>query len=74
MFGPVKLTPFIDPFAILLGFQQRFDHIFYTGGSNVGRIIASAAAVHLTPCTLELGGKCPVYIDENINLEVAAMR
>jgi len=54
--------------------KQRFDHIFYTGGSNVGRIIASAAAVHLTPCTLELGGKCPVYIDENINLEVAAMR
>jgi len=54
--------------------RQRFDHIFYTGGSNVGRIIAAAAAINLTPCTLELGGKCPVYLDENINMDVAAKR
>ncbi|CAB4056059.1 ALDH [Lepeophtheirus salmonis] len=43
-----------------------FDHIFFTGSSNVGRIIASAAAKHLTPTTLELGGKCPVYIHEDL--------
>ena len=54
--------------------RERFDHIFYTGGTNVGRIIASAAANHLTPCTLELGGKCPLYLDEDVNMDVAAKR
>ena len=52
--------------------KQRFDHIFYTGGGNVGRIIARAASAHLTPCTLELGGKSPVFIDTTVNLELAA--
>ena len=37
--------------------KQRFDYIFYTGSSQVGRIIMRAAAEHLTPVTLELGGK-----------------
>lgn len=54
--------------------KQQFDHIFYTGGGNVGRIIARAASAHLTPCTLELGGKCPIYIDTTVNLELAAKR
>ena len=36
---------------------QKFDFIFYTGGTRVGRVIYEAAAKHLTPCTLELGGK-----------------
>ncbi len=50
--------------------KQRFDYIFYTGSTAVGKIISKAAAVHLTPCTLELGGKSPVYIDDNCpNLE-----
>ena len=40
----------------------------------MGRIVAAAASVHLTPCTLELGGKCPLYMDENINMEVAVKR
>ena len=54
--------------------KQRFDHIFYTGGGNVGRIVARAASNNLTPCTLELGGKSPLYIDDNVNLEIAAKR
>lgn len=54
--------------------KQRFDHIFYTGGGNVGRIVARAASAHLTPCTLELGGKSPIYIDTTVNLELAAKR
>lgn len=37
--------------------RERFDHIFYTGNGNVGKIILEAAAKHLTPVTLELGGK-----------------
>ena len=42
----------------------------YTGGGAVGRIVMAAAAKNLTPVTLELGGKCPVYIDEvKVNLE-----
>lgn len=58
--------------TVLLG--ERFDHIFYTGNGRVGRIIARAAAEHLTPITLELGGKSPAYIDETVNLADAAKR
>ena len=54
--------------------QERFDHIFYTGNGRVGRIVAEAAARHLTPVTLELGGKCPVIVDAGANLRVAARR
>lgn len=53
---------------------QRFDHIFYTGNGRVGRIIARAAAEHLTPVTLELGGKSPAYVDDSVNLAEAAKR
>ena len=56
---------------------QRYDHVFYTGGERVGRIVARAAAEHLTPVTLELGGKCPAYVDEGLTdteLAVAAKR
>lgn len=51
--------------------KQRFDHIFYTGNGIVGKIIMEAAAKHLTPSTLELGGKSPCYIDNNCDLAVA---
>ena len=54
--------------------EQRFDHIFYTGNGRVGRIVARAAAEHLTPVTLELGGKSPVYVDDTVNLAEAARR
>ncbi|KAL6512006.1 hypothetical protein OROGR_021603 [Orobanche gracilis] len=54
--------------------EQKWDKIFYTGSSKTGRIILSAAAKHLTPVVLELGGKCPLVVDSNINLKVAAKR
>ena len=53
---------------------QRFDHIFYTGNGQVGRIIVHAAAENLTPITLELGGKSPVVVDGTTDLGVAARR
>ncbi|HEU5145029.1 MAG TPA: aldehyde dehydrogenase family protein [Dermatophilaceae bacterium] len=54
--------------------EQRFDHIFYTGNAVVGRIIMQAAAVNLTPVTLELGGKSPTFVDEGADLAVTARR
>lgn len=53
---------------------ERFDHILYTGGERVARIVARAAAEHLTPTTLELGGKSPVFVDDTVDLEAAARR
>ncbi|MGP9683459.1 MULTISPECIES: aldehyde dehydrogenase family protein [unclassified Brachybacterium] len=54
--------------------EQRFDLIFYTGNATVGRIVARAAAEHLTPTVLELGGKSPVFVDDGADLAVAARR
>ncbi|XP_071778256.1 aldehyde dehydrogenase family 3 member A2-like [Centroberyx gerrardi] len=54
--------------------KHRFDHVFYTGSSTVGRLVMEAAARHLTPVTLELGGKSPCYIDKNCDLAVACRR
>ena len=54
--------------------RQRFDHILYTGNSSVGRIVMRAAAEHLTPVTLELGGKSPAIVAGDANREVAAKR
>jgi aldehyde dehydrogenase (NAD+) len=53
---------------------ERFDTIFYTGNGRVGRIVMEAAAKHLTPVTLELGGKSPVIVDADVDLPVAARR
>ncbi len=53
---------------------ERFDSIFYTGGETVGRIVMRAAAEHLTPVTLELGGKSPCIVDRHTDLLVAARR
>lgn len=53
---------------------HRWAHIFFTGSARVGRIIATKAGEHLTPVTLELGGKSPVVIDEGCDLELAAKR
>src|SRR5262249_20622859 len=53
---------------------ERFDHIFYTGNGRVGRVVMEAAAKHLTPVTLELGGKSPAIVDSDANLGVAARR
>ncbi|CAL8336699.1 unnamed protein product [Boreogadus saida] len=54
--------------------KQRFDHIFYTGSGSVGRLVMEAASRHLTPVTLELGGKSPCYIDKDCDLRVACRR
>ena len=54
--------------------KERFDYIFYTGSTQVGRIIREAANKHLTPCTLELGGKSPVFIGDDCNIDVATRR
>jgi aldehyde dehydrogenase (NAD+) len=51
-----------------------WDHIFYTGNGTVGKIVMRAAAEHLTPVTLELGGKSPAIVTRHANLEVAARR
>jgi len=56
----------------LLG--QRWDHIFFTGGGRVGRLVMAAAAHHLTPVTMELGGKNPAIVDHTADVEVAARR
>ncbi|XP_029467246.1 fatty aldehyde dehydrogenase isoform X2 [Rhinatrema bivittatum] len=58
--------------AVLL--EQRFDHILYTGNSSVGKIVMTAAAKHLTPVTLELGGKSPCYVDSNCDIDTACRR
>ncbi|MFH4416084.1 MAG: aldehyde dehydrogenase family protein [Neisseriaceae bacterium] len=54
--------------------EERFDHIFYTGNENVARIVSAAAAKHLTPVTLELGGKCPAWVGNNTQLKKVANR
>ncbi|MFF9088411.1 aldehyde dehydrogenase family protein [Streptomyces sp. NPDC014991] len=53
---------------------ERFDHIFYTGNGAVGRVVLRAAAEHLTPVTLELGGKSPAFVDRGTDLDVVADR
>ncbi|KAG9038253.1 hypothetical protein FRB95_002214 [Tulasnella sp. JGI-2019a] len=52
----------------------QWDHIVFTGSSAIAKIVANAAARHLTPTTLEVGGPCPVFVDTNVNLRLAARR
>lgn len=54
--------------------KERFDKIFYTGSSVVGKIIMKAASEHLTPVTLELGGKSPAFVFGGINVKLVAKR
>ena len=53
---------------------EPFDHIFYTGGGRVGRIVMKAASENLTPVTLELGGKSPCFVDGTVPLAATARR
>ncbi|MEX2626818.1 MAG: aldehyde dehydrogenase family protein [Ilumatobacteraceae bacterium] len=79
-----RLGEYLDPgvVAVVTGavpettalLEQRFDHIFYTGNGTVGRIVMRAAAEHLTPVTLELGGKSPAIVTSPTDVEVAARR
>ncbi|MDB5251084.1 MAG: aldehyde dehydrogenase [Flaviaesturariibacter sp.] len=64
--GNHVIPPMMDAF--------RFDHVFYTGSTHVGRIIYELAAQKLTPVTLELGGKSPCVVESDANLKVAARR
>ncbi len=54
--------------------EERFDHIFFTGGPSAGKVVMTAAAKHLTPVTLELGGKNPCIVDADTDLDVTARR
>jgi len=54
--------------------QCRYDYIFFTGGVEVGRKVARAAAEHLTPTTLELGGKSPCIVDASADVDISAKR
>ena len=80
-----RLLPrYVDPDALVVVeggveettaiLDQRWDHIFFTGSTAVGRVVAEAAAKHLTPTTLELGGKSPTYVHASADLDVAARR
>ncbi len=62
----------VDVSAALLA--EQWDHIFFTGSISVGQIVAEAAAKHLTPCTLELGGKSPCVVTKHANVALAARR
>jgi aldehyde dehydrogenase (NAD+) len=53
---------------------EKFDHIFFTGGTAIGRVVMAAAAKHLTPVTLELGGKSPCVVEDNARLDYTAKR
>lgn len=64
--GSEVVPPLIDSF--------NFDHIFFTGSTNVGRKILAQAAPQLTPVTLELGGKSPAIVDKHVNIDRAAKR
>ncbi len=78
------LPAYVDPDAVAVvegGIPEttalldlRWDHIMYTGNGTVGRIVAAAAAKHLTPVTLELGGKSPVIVAADANVKLAAGR
>lgn len=54
--------------------EEDFDYIFFTGGKKLGSMVMEAASKHLTPLTLELGGKSPAVVDESANLALAARR
>lgn len=54
--------------------EKQFDYIFFTGGTTVGRLVMEAAARHLTPVSLELGGKSPCIVDESADIDLAARR
>jgi aldehyde dehydrogenase (NAD+) len=72
----------LDAFSVVLGgvpettalLEQKWDHIFFTGGPSIGKIVMAAAAKNLTPVVLELGGKCPTIVHSSANLAVAARR
>ncbi len=74
-FDKEYIAAYTDSFEALKAIRmEQFDLVFYTGGTAVARIIAKAAATHLTPVVLELGGKSPCIVDKTANLRLAARR
>jgi aldehyde dehydrogenase (NAD+) len=79
-----RLPKYVDPQCVkvveggeveaLALLEQPFDHIFYTGSAKIARVVMRAAAEHLTPVTLELGGKSPCIVDAGVDLDVTARR
>lgn len=63
--GPTEMTHILT---------HKFNHIFYTGSSTIARIVAAAAAKHLTPCVLELGGQGPAIVTKTADINMAAKR
>jgi acyl-CoA reductase-like NAD-dependent aldehyde dehydrogenase len=63
-----------DPAETGLLLEQRFDYIFMTGRRSTGLVVAAAAARHLTPITLQMGGKCPVYVHTDSPIERVVKR
>ncbi|KAH7347996.1 Aldehyde/histidinol dehydrogenase [Pyrenochaeta sp. MPI-SDFR-AT-0127] len=81
----VQLIPrYLDPsaYAVVTGgasetqymLSHKFDHVFFTGSTPVARHVAAAAAKHLTPTVLELGGQCPAIVTKSANVDLAAKR
>ena len=78
------LTKYLDPecFVVLNGgaketqkmLEYQWDHIFYTGNNRVAKLVLKAASEHLTPVTLELGGKNPTYVHSDVDVTVTAQR
>eukprot|EP00744_Colponema_vietnamica_P008270 GILI01011817.1.p1 GENE.GILI01011817.1~~GILI01011817.1.p1 ORF type:complete len:540 (-),score=177.39 GILI01011817.1:87-1655(-) len=78
------LTKYMDPEGVVCVeggvevakaiLREKFDYIFFTGSTEKGKLIAAAAAQHLTPYTLELGGKSPTYIHSDADIENAVLR
>ena len=74
-FAPDEVCVVLGDAALAADFSSLpFDHLFFTGSTAVGRIVAKAAAANLTPTTLELGGKSPCIIDASCDLESAAIK
>ncbi|MDB5928379.1 MAG: aldehyde dehydrogenase, partial [Polaromonas sp.] len=74
-FPPDELCVVLGEGSVAAEFSSLpFDHLFFTGSTAVGRIVAQAAAANLTPTTLELGGKSPCIIDASCNLDQAALK
>ncbi|OWQ93723.1 coniferyl aldehyde dehydrogenase [Roseateles aquatilis] len=74
-FSPDEMTVVIGDAEVGKAFTELpFDHLFFTGSTAVGRLVAQAAAQHLTPVTLELGGKSPAIVDRSADLTLTAER
>jgi coniferyl-aldehyde dehydrogenase len=74
-FDPTEMTVVNGDVNTAINFSKlAFDHLVYTGGPEIAKSVMAAAAQNLVPLTLELGGKCPVIVDQSANIQQAAQR